>query len=45
MNPDSALVFHSIGEVVKAGVQAVKRAGPEPVRAILERTRKQLEDL
>jgi hypothetical protein len=45
MNPDSALVFHTIGEVVKAGVQAVKRAGPEPVRAILERTRKQLEDL
>jgi hypothetical protein len=45
INPDSALVFHTIGGVIKASMQAVRRAGPEPVRHILERTRKQLEDL
>jgi|SRR5262244_903810 DNA-binding PadR family transcriptional regulator len=44
-NPDSALVFHTIGGVVRASVRAVRKAGPEPVRAILERARKQLEDL
>jgi DNA-binding PadR family transcriptional regulator len=44
-NSDSALVFHTMGGVIKAGMQAVRRAGPEPVRHILERTRKQLEDL
>jgi DNA-binding PadR family transcriptional regulator len=44
-NPDSALVFHTIGGVIKAGMQAVRRVGPEPVRHVLERTRKQLEDL
>jgi len=44
-NPDSALVFHAIGGVVKASMKAVRRAGPEPVRQVLERTRKQLEDL
>ena len=44
-NQDSALVFHAMGGVIKAGMQAVRRAGPEPVRHILERTRKQLEDL
>jgi hypothetical protein len=38
-------VFHTIGGVIKASMQAVRRAGPEPVRHILERTRKQLEDL
>jgi len=45
LNPDSALVFHAIGGIVKASMRAVRRAGPEPVRHILERTRKQLEDL
>jgi DNA-binding PadR family transcriptional regulator len=45
LNPDSALVFQAIGGVVKASMHAVRRSGPEPVRHILERTRKQLEDL
>jgi DNA-binding PadR family transcriptional regulator len=45
LNPDSAQVFQSIGGVIKASMQAVRRSGPEPVRHILERTRKQLEDL
>jgi len=44
-NQDSVLVWHAIGGVVKASMQAVRRGGPEPVRHILERTRKQLEDL
>ncbi|HTP36551.1 MAG TPA: PadR family transcriptional regulator [Candidatus Acidoferrales bacterium] len=45
LNPDSALVFHTMGGVIKASMHAVRRAGPEQVRNILERTRKQLEDL
>jgi DNA-binding PadR family transcriptional regulator len=45
MNPDSALVLHTIGGVIKASMRAVRRVGPEPVRNVLERTRKQLEDL
>jgi DNA-binding PadR family transcriptional regulator len=44
-NPDSALVWHTIGGVIKASMAAVRRGGAEPVRHILERTRKQLEDL
>jgi DNA-binding PadR family transcriptional regulator len=44
-NQDSVLVWHVIGGVIKASMQAARRAGPEPVRHILERTRKQLEDL
>jgi DNA-binding PadR family transcriptional regulator len=44
-SPDSALVFHAFGGVIKAGMRAVRRAGPEPVRHILERARKQLEEL
>ena len=42
---DSAWVFPAIGQVVKASVSAARRAGPERVRAILERTRRQLEEL
>jgi DNA-binding PadR family transcriptional regulator len=45
LNPDSALMFHAMGGVIKATMQAARRAGNEPVRIILERTRKQLEDL
>jgi hypothetical protein len=44
-NQDSVLVWHVIGGVIKASMQAARRTGPEPVRHILERTRKQLEDL
>jgi len=44
-NPDSALVFHTIGGVARASVHAIRRVGPEPVRNILERVRKELEDL
>jgi DNA-binding PadR family transcriptional regulator len=44
-NQDSVLVWHTVGGVIKAAMQASRRAGSEPVRHILERTRKQLEDL
>jgi DNA-binding PadR family transcriptional regulator len=45
MTPDNVQVFQSIGKLVKAGLQASRRAGAEPVREILDRTRRQLEEL
>lgn len=45
MTPDNAHIFHSIGRVVQASMQAARRTGPDRVREILDRTRKQLEDL
>ena len=45
MNPESTLIFHALSGVIKESLQASRRAGPEPVRVILERTRKTLEGL
>ena len=45
MNPESTLVFHALSGVIRESLQASRRAGPEQVRAILERTRRTLEGL
>jgi DNA-binding PadR family transcriptional regulator len=45
MNPDSAHVLSSIGQLAKASLHASRRVGSDRVRAILDRTRKQLEEL
>jgi DNA-binding PadR family transcriptional regulator len=44
MTPGHPL-FPALGQVIKAAIQAARRAGPDRVRVILERTRKQLEEL
>ena len=45
VNPQSPLVFHALSGVIKESVKASRRAGTEPVRVILERTRRALEAL
>jgi DNA-binding PadR family transcriptional regulator len=45
LTPESTLVLHALTGVLKESMQASRRAGPEPVRAILERTRRALEGL
>jgi len=45
MTPDSAELFHSIGALVKASMQASYRAGGDRVRTVLDRARKEMEEL
>lgn len=45
MTPDSFSIFQSIGPLVKASLHASRRVGSDRVRTVLDRTRKQLEDL
>jgi DNA-binding PadR family transcriptional regulator len=45
MNPESTLILHALSGVIKESLQASRRAGPEHVRVILERTRRALEGL
>jgi DNA-binding PadR family transcriptional regulator len=45
MTPDSAEVYHSIGALVKATMQATRRSGAGRVRPILDRARRELEEL
>jgi DNA-binding PadR family transcriptional regulator len=45
MNPESSLILHALSGVIKESLQASRRVGPEPVRTILERTRRTLEGL
>ena len=45
MNADSATIFQSIGSLVKTAMRASNRAGTDRVRAVLDRTRKELEEL
>jgi DNA-binding PadR family transcriptional regulator len=45
ITPDSAGVFQAIGALVRTSMQASHRAGGDRVRAILDRTRKELEEL
>jgi DNA-binding PadR family transcriptional regulator len=45
MTPESVDVFHSIGALVKASMQASRRVGGERVRTILDRARKEVAEL
>ena len=45
MNPESTLVLLALSGVLKESMKASRRAGMEPVRVILKRTRKALEAL
>jgi DNA-binding PadR family transcriptional regulator len=45
MTPESASSFQAIGMLVKAAMRASRRAGSDRVRGILERARKELEEL
>lgn len=45
MTPESGYIFQSIGKLVKASLNASRTAGTERVTAILDRARKELEEL
>jgi DNA-binding PadR family transcriptional regulator len=45
MGPDTWMVYPAFGPLIKASLRAAKRRGMEPVRDILDRARRELEDL